>query len=323
MSETEPGYRTNPEPLLVSNALLQQAQEVCRRRLANDPDNRVALASLAQLCRKQGNLSEATTLYQRLRILNPQDREVEYMHAILAGSPAPPRLRPAPFVLLKGFLPQSFHETLVPFVLSVQDKLVPAKVGGGDGVYDPNCRESLDLPGKWAVKKRFHEHVSEVLPTVTPRLNVPLFEVEQIEVKLRAYLDGHFFRLHMDCPPAVDSMANRRVSYVYFFHKMPRAYSGGDLLLFDSDTDTNQFTTASFTRIVPEDNCIVFFPSAYWHSVIPVSCPSKEYADSRFVINGHVSRRMPKPLATAAPGNGQRLIPPVSPAEAEVQTIAP
>src|SRR5262249_13352080 len=135
------------------------------------------------------------------------------------------------------------------------------------------------------------DYVKDFIPKVSPRLHVPPFVIERLEVKLRAYLDGHFFRLHMDCPQRTPENVNRRVSFVYFFHKQPRAYTGGDLLLFNTDVENDRFTTSAFTRVQPEDNCIVFFPSAYYHSVVPVSCPSKEYANSRFVINGHVSRR--------------------------------
>ncbi|MGB8690572.1 MAG: proline hydroxylase, partial [Microcoleus sp.] len=34
----------------------------------------------------------------------------------------------------------------------------------------------------------------------------------------------------------------------------------------------------------------VFFLSRYMHEVLPVSCPSKAFADSRFTINGWVRR---------------------------------
>jgi Rps23 Pro-64 3,4-dihydroxylase Tpa1-like proline 4-hydroxylase len=156
------------------------------------------------------------------------------------------------------------------------------------------------------VKKRFHQRIRPIIPTVLSRLHVAPFEIGEFEVKVRAYLDGHFFRIHMDCPPKEVQIAHRRVSYVYFFHKQPRAYTGGDLLLFDSDpvVDKTQYTTAGFTRIVPDNNSIIIFPSAYWHSVIPVSCPSKEFVDSRFVINGHVSKRVTKSSAEALDGNG-------------------
>jgi len=334
MPDTEPIPTPKPVPKLgpsheaffVSDGLLQQAEQVCKRRLAQDPDNVGILASLGQNYRKQGNLAEAAIIYKRLTTLNPEDQVAAYVHAILAGtdvSVMPAGIRPAPFVLLKNFLPESFHETLLPFVLANQEKLVPARVASG--AYKPDARESLDLPGEWEVKKRFHQRIRPLIAKVAPRLHVAPFQIGQLEVKVRAYTDGHFFRVHMDCPRIPEDVSLRAVSYVYFFHKLPRAYSGGDLLLFDSDPDVEKsdFTTAAFTRVVPEDNSIVIFPSAYWHSVIPVSCPSKEFADSRFVINGHVSKVAPKSVveAPAGPATSERgVVAAFSPPEVRLTT---
>src|SRR5207249_7880886 len=132
---------TNPEPLFVDDALLGQAEQLCTRRLANDPENRTVLASLAKLYRKQGRLTEATTLYGRFAVLDPGDAEAAYMHAVLAGTDVPVRpagLQPAPFVLRKDFVPRSFHDSLLPFALSIQDKLVSAQVGNNE--YRPEAR---------------------------------------------------------------------------------------------------------------------------------------------------------------------------------------
>ena len=82
------------------------------------------------------------------------------------------------------------------------------------------------------------------------------------------------------------------INFVHDFHRVPKAYTGGELLVFDSDIQADTYTRARFTRVVPEDNSIVFFPSPYYHSVLPVHCPSGEFADSRFVINGHLFKRV-------------------------------
>lgn len=285
----------NFEPFLVSDALLQQAEQRFQSRLAQDPDNRVLLDSLGKLYRKQGRIPEAAAVYERLRALDPSSHETAYIHALLTGSEPParlPGLQPAPFLLLKNFLPRAFHEILMPTALSVQDQLTPAMVGNEE--YKPEVRESLELRAHSDIHKRFDAHVRQFLPSVISRLKVPSFEIGKVQVSLRTYLDGHFFRLHMDCP-ADGKNADRTVSYVYFYHKVPRAYTGGDLLMFDTDMANDKFTTSGFTSIQPEDNTIVFFPSACYHSVVPVRCPSKAFEDSRFVINGHVSKRVAKP----------------------------
>ena len=50
---------TSNDVLLVDPGLLQQAEQICRQRLKNDPDNRAVLRSLAEVSRKQGKLEEA------------------------------------------------------------------------------------------------------------------------------------------------------------------------------------------------------------------------------------------------------------------------
>ena len=41
--------------------------------------------------------------------------------------------------------------------------------------------------------------------------------------------------------------------------------------------------------MIPEDNCIILFPCTFFHSVLAVRCPSGDFGDSRFIVNGHVS----------------------------------
>jgi Rps23 Pro-64 3,4-dihydroxylase Tpa1-like proline 4-hydroxylase len=282
----------NPEPLLVSSALLRHAEQRCRVRLAEDSDNPALLESLGEVLRKLGKLAEAAPLYARLARMKPEDERLQYVHALIAGldpMPLPPSgLQPGPFVTVNDFLPASFHETLVPFTISMEGELTPAMVGNDQ--YAPDRRESLELRDASEVQARFAKHVRQFLVEISGRLHVPSFQLGRLEAKLRVYLDGHFFRLHMDNPSNSPTSCNRQISYVYFYHRMPRGYTGGDLLLFDTDLAANQFTTSGFTRIQPVDNSIVFFPSGVYHSVVPVTCTSKRIADSRFVINGHFSK---------------------------------
>jgi Rps23 Pro-64 3,4-dihydroxylase Tpa1-like proline 4-hydroxylase len=284
----------NPEPLLVDTALLQQAETRCRQRVSNDPRNPAALRSLAEVCRKLGKVDEAAAAYAQLAEALPDDRDARYLHALFSGRehpPSPSGVIAAPFVLLKNVIPAEFHRTLLPLVVSVKDTLVPATVGNDE--YRPDSRESLDLPNplQWDVTKRFRATLRRALPNLLPRLNVPAFEAGALEFKLRVYKDGHFFRTHSDVAAHVEDSRMRRVSFVYFFHKTPRPYTGGDLLLFDSDIAEGRFNTGCFTRIVPEDNALVVFPSPYYHCVVPLRTATADFTDSRFVINGHLSAR--------------------------------
>jgi hypothetical protein len=282
----------NPEAAFVSDTLLEQAEQRGHTRLASDPDNPTVLESLAEVYRKQGKLREAAALYERLAVLKPEDPHLAYTHAVLSGQPwsdRPANIQASAFVLLDNFLPQSLHEKLMPFMLAAHERLTPAMVG--DAQYNPQSRESLELREAVDIQRPFARHIREALPAILSQLHVEPFDIGRLEVSLRVYLDGHFFRVHMD-NPANTPNANRQVSYVYFYHRVPRSFGGGDLLLYDTDMAENRYTTAKFTRVQPVDNSIVFFPSSCYHGVVPVRCPSKQLADSRFAVNGHVSKRV-------------------------------
>jgi Rps23 Pro-64 3,4-dihydroxylase Tpa1-like proline 4-hydroxylase len=55
------------------------------------------------------------------------------------------------------------------------------------------------------------------------------------------------------------------------------------------DTDDPEVQVRALT-LTPPQNSIVFFPSSYLHEVMPVSCPSRAFADSRLTVNGWLHR---------------------------------
>jgi Rps23 Pro-64 3,4-dihydroxylase Tpa1-like proline 4-hydroxylase len=282
---------TYNDSLFADPALLHRAEQLCKQRLKNEPENRALLRSRAEICRKLGRLGEAEEVYDRLFRLDPTDAESGYLQALCGGKEwprAPVGRRAAPFVLLNDFLARDFHDALIPYMTSVQDRFVPMM--GGNGEYQPHHRQALDFPDKWEGKQRFRTCLAKVLPQIIPRLHLPPFTLGPIEVCIRAYQDGHYFKIHQDSSSA-GLYASRLINFVYYFHKQPRPYTGGELLLFDSDVEADTYTTSGFTRIVPEDNSLIVFPCNFYHSVVPIRCPSQDFADSRFVINGHVRQR--------------------------------
>jgi Rps23 Pro-64 3,4-dihydroxylase Tpa1-like proline 4-hydroxylase len=311
-----------PESLLASPELLQQAETRGRARLSADPGNPTLLESLADLYRKQGRLRDAAALYERLIAIRPEDPRLRYAHAVMSRavwSERPTGIQPSPFVLLDNFLPSALHDALMPFMIAAEPRLTPAMVGQNE--YNSNARESLELRDDREaaeLQRAVAKQIRGVIPAMIARLHIEPFEYDRLEVKMRVYADGHFFRVHMDNPPNNPETCNRQISYVYFYHRVPRAYSGGDLILFDTDVANNQYSTAAFTRVEPEDNSIVFFPSGCYHSVVPVKCPTKQIADSRFAINGHVSKKAAKPEV----GASQQAASPGQTASAEAMSSA-
>ena len=138
------------------------------------------------------------------------------------------------------------------------------------------------------VRPRIGPKIRSVLPDVLARLGMAGLDRYRIEMGMRVYPGGGFYRAHTDSPSGRHHP--RPLSFVYFFHRRPRRFSGGDLLLYDTDVDTLSCDSAAFSRIVPLRNSIVFFPSACWHQVCPVRCETDDFGDGRWAVNGHVGR---------------------------------
>ena len=136
---------------------------------------------------------------------------------------------------------------------------------------------------------RFHRLMSEriifYLPRVLRALNHPFFDVSRVESQITASNDGDYFHIHNDNTHA--NWPSREITFVYFFHREPRPFQGGELMLYDTREGTPASTAAALRkRVTPEQNCIIFFQSSSLHEILRVRCLSRQFADSRFTMNG-------------------------------------
>ena len=133
----------------------------------------------------------------------------------------------------------------------------------------------------------FEEHVRALLPELIDQLRVTPFIAGEIELELVAHNDGAHFALHGDLYTGQGSArGDRLLSAVYYFHRAPKAFSGGCLRLHrigarPGDTGVD---------IAPDQNSLVVFPSWAPHEVLTVHCPSGAFGDSRFAVNCWVYR---------------------------------
>jgi len=117
---------------------------------------------------------------------------------------------------------------------------------------------------------------------------VTSFEPSTIELELVASNDGAFFKRHIDTfIRGARTSSDRLLSGVYYFHAEPKAFSGGALRLYPFGREQGE---SNFAEVQPEQNTLVAFPSWAWHEVLPVSCPSRRFSDSRFNVNCWVHR---------------------------------
>ena len=154
---------------------------------------------------------------------------------------------------------------------------------------DLKLRRSMKLKQLGDLEGELEARARETLPAMVQQLGATRFEPSKFELEMVAHGDGAFYAKHRDTNVfSSDPFANGRIiSAVYYFHRVPKSFSGGLLRIYsfagDKDTD-------AFVDIEPTNDTLVFFPSWFPHEVLPVACPSGLFEDSRFAINCWVRR---------------------------------
>lgn len=190
---------------------------------------------------------------------------------------------PAQFVQIRNFFSVEERSQLLNYVLREHPNFVPTTTSTGAIDY----RKSKILYSFPEIAEVMRQRVQSALFTVFAQL--PAFQPSDLEIQLTAHNDGNYYKIHND--NGAPEVASRALTYVYYFYREPKAFSGGELRLYDVQIEGGYYQAAdTFHDIDPENNSIIFFPSHYMHEVLPVSCPSQAFADSRFTLNGWIRR---------------------------------
>lgn len=278
--------RCRADDLARMTALFEEMEQALEGRLARGPRRCETLLRLAECKRKLGRVDEAVRLYGEVARREPVDGGAAYAAAALSGrlnraTPRPNGIRPAPLVHEAEFLPPELHREALRYLEAHREAFTPALVNhNGRPEIRPEVRNNIDLKGAHPIKGEIRARVAERLGAVAPRLGLEPFTPTAIEVKLRMYRDGDYFRIHHD------GGAGRRVTFVYFLFAEPRPFDGGELAVFDTDPE-RMIHGERFTRIVPRNNTLFLFPSRYFHAVLPVRGREEGVAAVRFAANGH------------------------------------
>ena len=195
----------------------------------------------------------------------------------------------AKFIKFLNFLAPQEHRNMLEWVLKHENAFESSKSSSED----ENYRRSLVMLLTPEAEDLIAKRITPIVRLAMKKLSCYNLNLDKIEAQVTAHNDSNYYKLHNDngMPP----LEKRELSYVYYFNREPKAFSGGELLLYDEKIDKNikgdRFLKAdSFKLIEPTNNSIIFFYSRYWHQVLPVNCPNRNFADSRFTINGWIWR---------------------------------
>jgi Rps23 Pro-64 3,4-dihydroxylase Tpa1-like proline 4-hydroxylase len=196
-----------------------------------------------------------------------------------------------PIVIFDEFLVAQELQSLLEFTMKCAPNFVATQVIGTNGSnhLDHQTRRSRVLYELDVFQQIFSDRLLYFLPHVLARLGHEPFPVSHVEVQLTATNNGEYFRIHNDNDAG--PVRNREITFVYFFHREPRGFFGGELRIFDTQCQNQgNAVTGPYRLIYPLQNQIVFFPSHCMHEILPVGCASEQFADSRFTVNGWLHR---------------------------------
>ncbi len=200
-----------------------------------------------------------------------------------AFAQSPNEIIPVPFLQIDEFLSWQQLRDLFRYTIAQESNFMGSINTNGD----ENYRRSQVLYQFPEFESLIKTKLSAQIESVCTQLKIRSFIPLGIEAQLTAHNDGHFYKLHNDngSPDTV----NRILTYVYYFHREPKGFTGGELVLYDGAMENDIMMAAhSSHTIQPRNNSIVFFPSYFMHEVLPITCPSRKFVDSRFTINGWV-----------------------------------
>ena len=199
-----------------------------------------------------------------------------------------------PFGLVREFLGSETVERLLAYAHTNQHLFRDTTVGYGEEREVNKTRRCSSALRERVLREngdfaaRVEMRMKQLMPAMIERLGNTPFVPHKFEVEMVAHGDGAHFTQHIDLSTGERHLESDRViSCVYYFHAMPKAFSGGVLRLHSLGASGQPDT---FVDIEPLLDTLVYFPSWFPHEVLLVSCPSGRFIDSRFAINCWIHR---------------------------------
>ena len=197
---------------------------------------------------------------------------------------AAPRTIRHPVVIQDGLLGDAEWSPLLARVLASEAQFQPSATHDARADY----RHSLVLNPPPDLVEPVVRRVRSLTPDVLPELRVQPITVGVVEAQVTASIDGSFFGVHTDADR--QKVPKRYLTYVYYFNRQPKAFSGGELRVYDDVLRNGKLARGeTFQVIEPLHNRLVLFWARTMHEVMPVRMPSGAFGDARFTVNGWVN----------------------------------
>jgi len=194
-----------------------------------------------------------------------------------------------PVCIIDDLLGPEASGALLGFALDRRAAFIASTVyeDEADGRVNPDFRASLSYDGALGeVIAPLSAAIGERIGAIAATTGVRDFEPVLRDVDLVAHCDGHRFGRHIDTATgasrAVVPMV-RMLSLVYYLHRTPRRFSGGELAVYPLAGSEPQV-------IAPRHDRLVAFPAIAPHEVRPISLPGNAFADARFAVVGWMMR---------------------------------
>lgn len=185
-----------------------------------------------------------------------------------------------PHLTIANFLGERLSGELLQFAYSRLPFAESTTIGQQHTRVNTAVRHSHHLGDLDTLRPEFERRILDRLAEMRSGLGVSDFTPAKLQTEMVAHGDGAFYKRHIDTAVGLAGLpARRALTTVYYFHREPKAFSGGALRLF------SLFGPEQFVDVSPEFDLLVAFPSFLPHEVMPVTCRTNDMRDSRFAVN--------------------------------------
>lgn len=298
-------YKKLNEHIMHTTALFDKAAEVLENKLAQDANNPQLLAALLNNARQRGQIQAAKTYCERLLVVAPEHTQARCLSAIFNEQPLklqPNITQPVPYIRRKGILNAAEQQQIWDCIEKKKADFEPSKLITG---YTSDIRQSQLITAKkktllHTIKAWFVPKVEHIIQDKLACFDLADTLIGKKELQLTLHGDTDYLKTHTDVllTKPTDQLSagyqviqTRKISFVYYFHSEPQQFTGGELLLLDTQLAQDTYSP-EHTRIQPEHNSLVLFPSQFYHQVTPVACKADPYQHGRFTLNGWIHERV-------------------------------